>query len=56
MSRDIKCYAYYPVQLSNGKYVWNQVYWMVDLGQLWTVGPATRLISDQDYLFYLLAA
>lgn len=56
MSRDIKCFAYYPVQLSDGSYIWNDVYWMVELTAWWGTGPRTRLISDQDYVFHLLSA
>jgi len=55
MSRDIKCYAYYPVLLSNGLYVYNQVYWIVNLNAWFGTGPRTRLVSDHDYLFHLLA-
>jgi hypothetical protein len=55
MSRDIKCYAYYPVLLSNGSYIYNQVYWIVNLNVWFGTGPRTRLLSDQDYLFHLLA-
>ena len=56
MSRDIKCYAYYPVQLTNGSVVWNQIFWIVDLNAWYGRGPRTRLISDSDYLFHLLGS
>ena len=54
MRRDIKCFAYFPVLLSDGTYALNSVYWIVELSSLWGIGPKTRLISDRDYTFYLL--
>ena len=55
MSTDIKAYAYYPVQLSSGEFVWNQIYYIVELNAWFGVGPRTRLLNAREYTLHLLS-